>query len=152
MLRQRTYSCPPAASQHWVLRKFRCICLHRARLQVRHCHKQILGVVKSLPVGRGFTVSGSLFMVWLVYIESWFAIKEGSSCGDQALAHSKQADSVTSTRRQAVVWKALKDLNRPALHAQTLGFTHPVSGDRLQFTSELPSDFQQTMSQLSSLL
>ncbi|DBA85286.1 TPA: hypothetical protein ACH3X2_005979 [Trebouxia sp. C0005] len=53
--------------------------------------------------------------------------------------------------RQAVVWKALKDLNRPALHAETLGFTHPISGDRLQFTSELPSDFQHTLLQLSNL-
>ena len=53
--------------------------------------------------------------------------------------------------RQAVVWMALKDLNRPALHAQTLGFTHPISGDRLQFTSELPADFQHTLLQLGGL-
>ena len=53
--------------------------------------------------------------------------------------------------RQAVVWQALKYLTRPALHAQTLGFDHPVSGKRLQFTSELPTDFQETLSRLDSL-
>ena len=53
--------------------------------------------------------------------------------------------------RQAVVWKALKELNRPALHAQTLGFTHPLTAERLQFTSELPPDFLQTLDQLDEL-
>lgn len=53
--------------------------------------------------------------------------------------------------RQAVVWKALKELNRPALHAQTLGFTHPLTGERLQFTSELPADFMRTLAQLDEL-
>ena len=38
------------------------------------------------------------------------------------------------------MWRALKDLARPALHAQTLGFTHPMSGARMQFTSDLPPD------------
>lgn len=32
---------------------------------------------------------------------------------------------------------------RQALHARTLGFTHPLSGERLYFDSPLPSDLQQ---------
>jgi 23S rRNA pseudouridine1911/1915/1917 synthase len=31
---------------------------------------------------------------------------------------------------------------RQALHAKTLGFKHPVSGEWMQFDSELPSDMQ----------
>ena len=54
--------------------------------------------------------------------------------------------------RQAVAWKALKELARPALHAQTLGFTHPITGARMQFTSDLPADFQQTLSYLTQLV
>lgn len=54
--------------------------------------------------------------------------------------------------RQAVVWKALKDLDRPALHAQTLGFMHPVTGDRMLFTSDLPADFQQALADLDQLV
>lgn len=30
---------------------------------------------------------------------------------------------------------------RQALHAKTLGFTHPVTGQRMQFDSQLPADF-----------
>lgn len=51
--------------------------------------------------------------------------------------------------RQAVAWKALNELARPALHAQTLGFTHPITGARMQFTSDLPLDFQQTLTYLT---
>ncbi|MFV0391709.1 MAG: RluA family pseudouridine synthase [Paludibacteraceae bacterium] len=32
---------------------------------------------------------------------------------------------------------------RQALHARTLGFTHPATGERLNFTSELPEDMHQ---------
>jgi 23S rRNA pseudouridine1911/1915/1917 synthase len=35
---------------------------------------------------------------------------------------------------------ALAALGRQALHAKTLGFRHPVSGDALRFQSELPAD------------
>ncbi len=34
---------------------------------------------------------------------------------------------------------------RQALHAKTLGFTHPHTGERMSFDSELPEDFQQVL-------
>jgi len=37
---------------------------------------------------------------------------------------------------------ALKALGRQALHAATLGFEHPVTGEELLFESELPADLQ----------
>lgn len=36
----------------------------------------------------------------------------------------------------------LRALGRPALHAETLGFTHPVTGERLSFASPLPADLE----------
>ena len=33
-------------------------------------------------------------------------------------------------------------LSRQALHAASLGFTHPVTGERLEFTSDLPADME----------
>jgi 23S rRNA pseudouridine1911/1915/1917 synthase len=35
-----------------------------------------------------------------------------------------------------------KIMPRQALHAKTLGFTHPATGERMQFDSDLPADFQ----------
>ncbi len=41
--------------------------------------------------------------------------------------------------------KAVSDFPRQALHAATLGFTHPVTGEELQFTSDLPEDFSELL-------
>lgn len=38
---------------------------------------------------------------------------------------------------------AVEGFGRPALHAKTLGFTHPVTRQRLEFDSEWPADFVQ---------
>ncbi|HMA16335.1 MAG: RluA family pseudouridine synthase [Bacteroidota bacterium] len=43
---------------------------------------------------------------------------------------------------------ALAALGRQALHAKTLGFRHPVSGDALRFDSELPADLESLISSL----
>jgi 23S rRNA pseudouridine1911/1915/1917 synthase len=38
--------------------------------------------------------------------------------------------------------KALSSFTRQALHASSLTFVHPVSGERLSYTSELPEDMR----------
>lgn len=43
------------------------------------------------------------------------------------------------------IFKCLKTMPRQALHAKTLGFTHPVTLQRLNFESELPQDFLDLM-------
>ena len=43
---------------------------------------------------------------------------------------------------------ALLRLARPFLHAARLGFTHPVEGHRLEFTSPLPADLQDVLDAL----
>ncbi|CAK0787372.1 hypothetical protein CVIRNUC_010592 [Coccomyxa viridis] len=49
------------------------------------------------------------------------------------------------SRRQAITHIILRELNRPSLHAKTLGFIHPVSMKRLNFTSELPQDLRSAL-------
>ncbi len=39
-------------------------------------------------------------------------------------------------------------LGRQCLHARTLGFEHPASGDWLQFTSEIPDDMEKVLEKL----
>lgn len=50
--------------------------------------------------------------------------------------------------RTAAAQAAAKALGRPALHAKTLGFLHPATGQPLQFDSELPDDLQQAIEAL----
>ncbi len=47
----------------------------------------------------------------------------------------------TFTKYKQFVENCFKLLPRQALHAKTLGFTHPKSGKFMQFDSELPKDF-----------
>ncbi len=47
--------------------------------------------------------------------------------------------------------KAFHALGRQALHACELGFKHPVSGERLTFTSELPNDMRELIDALGAM-
>jgi len=44
--------------------------------------------------------------------------------------------------------EALRAFSRQALHAATLGFNHPVSGDSLRFESPMPADMASLMTVL----
>ena len=44
----------------------------------------------------------------------------------------------------------IKDLGRQALHAKTLGFIHPNSGEYLEFDSELPEDMRKIIDYLET--
>jgi 23S rRNA pseudouridine1911/1915/1917 synthase len=45
--------------------------------------------------------------------------------------------------------EALRNFPRQALHAATLGFIHPVTGDSLRFEADLPADFAELLSSLT---
>jgi 23S rRNA pseudouridine1911/1915/1917 synthase len=47
---------------------------------------------------------------------------------------------------------ALRDLEGQALHAEHLGFEHPVSGEHLGFTVPPPADFQHALNALRKLV
>lgn len=48
----------------------------------------------------------------------------------------------TFTKYKQFVTNCFALLNRQALHAKSLGFVHPVTGDELSFNSEIPDDLQ----------
>lgn len=47
--------------------------------------------------------------------------------------------------------KALEALNRQALHAELLGFAHPVTGETLRFRSDPPDDFAKLQEEVAKL-
>lgn len=55
---------------------------------------------------------------------------------------------LVSARRKAMCANLFKLLPRQALHAQSLGFTHPHTGAALDFTAPLPPDMQQVLDRL----
>jgi 23S rRNA pseudouridine1911/1915/1917 synthase len=54
---------------------------------------------------------------------------------------NKILKGTTFTKYKQFVENCFKILPRQALHAQSLGFVHPKTGEKLQFQSQLPEDF-----------
>ena len=54
--------------------------------------------------------------------------------------------------REPLLTEAAAAIGRQALHARTLGFVHPTSGERMQFAVEPPEDFARALSVLRAAL
>ena len=59
---------------------------------------------------------------------------------DESYGGSEILKGTTFTKYRQFVQNCFKLLPRQALHAKSLGFIHPSSGEKLYFDSELPSD------------
>jgi 23S rRNA pseudouridine1911/1915/1917 synthase len=66
------------------------------------------------------------------------------------LGHPLIGDATYNNRRKAFRFGPNQSyFNRQALHAVSLGFIHPVTGEKLGFESKLPDDIQQLLTSLS---
>ena len=62
---------------------------------------------------------------------------------DERYGGDKILKGTTFTKYKQFVDNAFKILPRQALHAKTLGFVHPVTGEMMRFNSEIPVDISQ---------
>lgn len=60
--------------------------------------------------------------------------------GDERYGGTEILRGERSSTYKAFILNCLKLCQRQALHAQTLGFVHPVTGKQMDFTSPIPSD------------
>jgi 23S rRNA pseudouridine1911/1915/1917 synthase len=67
--------------------------------------------------------------------------------GDRVYGGSGRLASVTDPQLKGLI----KELDRQALHAKTLGFIHPATGDYLEFDTELPADMARIIDYLQGL-
>ena len=65
--------------------------------------------------------------------------------GDERYGGTEILRGERSSTYKAFIHNCLKICPRQALHAQTLGFVHPVTGQQMDFTSPLPSDMRQLL-------
>ncbi len=70
--------------------------------------------------------------------------------GDQTYGGRSRPMGGLSRERTAFAKHLLELMPRQALHAQTLGFVHPLTRERLYFTTELPDDMNRVLSELRS--
>lgn len=61
---------------------------------------------------------------------------------DERYGGDKILKGTTFTKYKQFVENCFKILPRQALHAKTLGFTHPETGEELSFNTEIPQDMQ----------
>jgi len=71
-----------------------------------------------------------------------------ASLGHPVAGDATYGGTRTPASRRPSARTALDGLTRPALHAARLAFTHPATGDRLQFESPLPADLRDLLSRL----
>lgn len=64
---------------------------------------------------------------------------------DEEYGGNRILKGTTFTKYQQFVRNCFEILPRQALHAKTLSFDHPVTGERLSFDSELPEDMKKVM-------
>ena len=62
---------------------------------------------------------------------------------DERYGGEKILKGTTFTKYKQFVDNCFKILPRQALHAKTLGFIHPKTGEKMSFTSELPEDMHE---------
>lgn len=60
--------------------------------------------------------------------------------GDFEYGGDKILKGTTFTKYRQFITNCFKIMPRQALHARTLGLTHPTTGKRMEFTSDLPED------------
>lgn len=66
--------------------------------------------------------------------------------GDSVYGGDARLINIKDTKLRALI----KELGRQALHAKTLGFIHPSSGEYIEFDSQLPEDMQRILDYLES--
>ena len=71
-----------------------------------------------------------------------------ASLGHPVAGDATYGGTRTPASRLPSARAALDGLTRPALHAARLAFTHPATGDRLQFESPLPADLRDVLARL----
>lgn len=64
---------------------------------------------------------------------------------DSSYGGDKILKGTTFTKYKQFVQNGFNILNRQALHAWKLGITHPVTGEWMEFTSEMPADMKEVL-------
>lgn len=69
--------------------------------------------------------------------------------GDERYGGTEILRGQRSSTYKAFIQNCFKVCNRQALHAKTLGFVHPTTGQQMDFTSDLPNDIRQLIDKWS---
>ena len=72
--------------------------------------------------------------------------------GDASYGGNRAVKGVRGGKYQAFLNNCFERLPRQALHARSLGFTHPDTGEWMEFDTPLPEDMQDVLSKWKAYL
>jgi 23S rRNA pseudouridine1911/1915/1917 synthase len=128
-----------AIGRHPVDRKRMSSAAKRGKKAVTHW--QVIGRYRGLSLLRIRLETGRTHQIRVHLSEAGFPL-----AGDAVYGGSGRLASLPDTKLQALI----REMGRQALHAKTLGFLHPISGEYLEFDSVLPNDIAKVIDYLES--
>ena len=96
----------------------------------------------SLPFTDNIRQTAATLFLLILYMRIFKYIKH-PLFNDKEYGGNEILKGTTFARYKQFVNNCFEICPRQALHAKTLGFEHPTTGERLSFDSEIPDDMQQ---------
>ncbi|MCX6068917.1 MAG: RluA family pseudouridine synthase [Chloroflexi bacterium] len=117
---------------------------HKLRINVGHSHRTVVDNGQGKPAETKFVVLKRYRNYGLLESTPATGRTHQIRVHAYALGHPLLGDILYSAPKTDVI-------DRPALHAQSLTFVHPISGESLTFTAPYPTDFSQALAKLEYL-
>jgi RluA family pseudouridine synthase len=114
---------------------------HKLRINVGHSHRTVVDNGKGSPSETNFKVLKRLHKYALLEAIPATGKTHQIRVHAYALGHPLLGDSLYSAPQTELI-------DRPALHAQSLTITHPVSGEVLTFSAPYPPDMQEALEKI----
>jgi 23S rRNA pseudouridine1911/1915/1917 synthase len=106
-------------------------------------HWQVIGRFSGMALVRLKLETGRTHQIRVHLSEAGYPL-----VGDKVYGGSGRLTSVTDQQLKGLI----RELDRQALHAKTLGFIHPATGSYLEFDTELPGDMAKIIHYLEDSL
>ena len=140
--------------QHQVLKVYHAICngvpawdehtaRHKLRLNVGHSHRTVVDNGRGLPAETAFKVLERFAGHALLECRPASGRTHQIRVHAYALGYALLGDGLYSAPASDLI-------ARPALHADSLTLTHPLTGERLSFSAPYPADFSDALGSLAS--
>jgi RluA family pseudouridine synthase len=117
------------------------IARHPLRVDVGHSHRTVVDHSKGKPSETAFCVLERYRGISLLEAVPASGRTHQVRVHAYALGFPLLGDTLYSAPETELI-------DRPALHAQSLTFTHPATGERLPFTAPYPKDFEAALEKL----